>query len=76
MTIIKIIIIMSKHYRMSLEETAKILQSADCHTGNQALDNCLLSLRGGNNHKTAHNHLKAHGDVSWDKYSSATLLTL
>lgn len=66
---------MSKHYRMSLEETAKVLQSANCHTGNQALDNCMLSLRGGNQ-KTVRDHLKAHGDVSWDKYSAATLQTL
>lgn len=67
---------MSKHFRLSLDETAKLLGSSNCSLGNSTLDKCLSSMRGGGHGKPTHSHLKAHGDVSWDKYSSVTNMLL
>lgn len=70
---------MSKQFRLSLDETAKLLGSSNCSLGNSTLDKCLSSMRGGGHGKPTNsptNHLKAHGDVSWDKYSSVTNILL
>lgn len=38
---------MGKQFRLSLEETAKILGNSNCSLGNSTLDKCLSSMRGG-----------------------------
>ena len=53
---------MSKQFRLSLDETAKLLGSSNCSLGNSTLDKCLSSMRGGGHGKPTNsptNHLKS-----------------
>jgi hypothetical protein len=61
-----------KNFRLSLDEASKVLRNADCHNDNSTISKVVMSLQGGINDKQQ-DHLKGHGDVSWDKYSAATL---
>ncbi len=57
-------------FRLSLDQASNVLKNANCRN-NSTIAKVVKSLQGGSNGNTP-DHLKGHGDVSWDKYSSAT----
>lgn len=55
-------------FRLSLDQASEVLRNADCN-GNSTIAKVVKSLQGGANPPNQ-DHLKAHGDVSWDKFSA------
>lgn len=58
-------------FRLSLDQASNVLRNADCN-GNSTISKVVKSLKGGLN-VDVRDHLKGHGDVSWDKYSGTEL---
>ena len=71
----KLIFYIMKNFRMSVEQTKEFLNATKGQGGNSTLEKVASGLYGGRRHHPL-NHLKAHGDVSWDKYSAVTMTVL
>lgn len=55
-------------FRLSLDQASDVLRKADCN-GNSTIGKVVKSLQGGLRFQNQ-DHLKGHGDVSWDKNSA------